>query len=155
DIRNFVQVFQKKTHWYRQEQKKQQSAQQSEQSTWTSSNIARLLNLQTEELEQLEGSISLHLGELKKHFIFDNHTIESLPETVERLLSDLEHGKKFEYTKMINNKDGTIAYPTEIGLPFLIKYDVPVLVNVKGNLKAKSQPHLVSNGEFTLPEKME
>lgn len=155
DIRNFIHVFQKKTHWYRQEQNKQQSSQQSEQSTYSSPSIARMLNLRSEELEQLEGSISMHLGELKKIFVFDNHTIESLPKMVEKLLSDLEQGKKIEFTKIFNNKEGVIAYPTEIGLPFLIKYDVPVFMNVKGYLKAKSQPQLISSDKFSIPEKVD
>nr|AVH84908.1 vitellogenin [Harmonia axyridis] len=155
DIRNLAQVFQKKTRWYKEEQNKHQSSQQSEQSTWSSPNIARMLNLQTEELEQLEGIIALHLGELKKHFIFDNHTIESLPETIEQILSNYENGKKIEYTKLFNNRNGVIAYPTVTGLPFFIKYEVPVLVHIEGSVKAKSQPRFASNGEFILPEKIE
>lgn len=54
-----------------------QSAKQN--SKWASEQIAKILNIEEDEAEQLEGNFFLGLGQVKRFFAFDNHTIEQLP----------------------------------------------------------------------------
>nr|APR62727.1 vitellogenin 1 [Harmonia axyridis] len=151
DIRNLFYVLQKQTNWYDQ-LKQQQTSQQSESSTWTSYNIARLLNFQSPELEQLEGGLFVQLGEIRKHFIYNNRSIERLPRILEEALRTLENGKKIKYTTLINNGDSAIAFPTEIGVPFVVAHDYPILVNVEGTVKVASEPKISSGDKLYIPD---
>ncbi|XP_044765434.1 vitellogenin-like [Coccinella septempunctata] len=152
DIRNLFYVLQKQTTWYDQQQSQQKSSQQSESCSWGSYNIARLLNFQTPELEQLEGGLFVHLGELRKHFIFNNRSIERLPQILEEALRTLENGKNIKYTTLINNGDWALAFPTEIGIPFVAAHDLPILINIEGSVKTSSEPKISSGNKLTIPD---
>lgn len=77
-IEDLTEVFEKQTQRY--QEKKQQKKSQAPH-TWSSENIAKLLNMQTEQREQLEGNWHLEMGPLQKIFSFDNQTIERMPES--------------------------------------------------------------------------
>ncbi|KAL3289384.1 hypothetical protein HHI36_022815 [Cryptolaemus montrouzieri] len=155
DIRNLFHVFTRQTEWRQEQQNKQQAAQQSEKSEFASHKIAQLLNLKTEELEQLEGGIILQIAEWEEHFLYNNHSIERLPQMLAEIENVLESGKKISYSKLINYDETAIALPTEIGVPFLIAYDTPMLMKVEGKLHGKVQPKMSSGTKMIWPNNVE
>lgn len=50
------------------------------ESKWASEQIAKLLNIDEDLSEELEGNVLLGFGQVKRFFTFDNQTIEQLPE---------------------------------------------------------------------------
>lgn len=78
-IEDLVNVFQQQTEEYKRQQKEKQH-EQAVNYPWSSENIAKLLNLQNEQREQLEGGLYLQMGALQSIFSFDNQTIKNLPE---------------------------------------------------------------------------
>ncbi|KAK9890164.1 hypothetical protein WA026_008969 [Henosepilachna vigintioctopunctata] len=155
DIRSVFHIFLHQTEWYQQQKVKQESSQQSEKSSWSSHKIASMLNLKTEELEQLEGFVKLHLVKFEKYFIFNNHTIENLPQWVDKLEGELKNGKQMNYTKLMNNYEYALSLPTELGLPFLCTHDLPVYLHIGGNFKGTAEPKLSSGNKLVIPDNIE
>ncbi|XP_060515925.1 vitellogenin-like isoform X2 [Cylas formicarius] len=134
------------------EQLKSQRSQQGGQNKWSSENVARMLNLETPEKEQLEGFIYTQMGSLHKLWSIDNNTLERLPEQIRQLEESLKNGKQQRYTKLGNLKELAISFPTEMGLPFLYAYDMPVVLNVQANIKAAASPSFSQNNKLEMPE---
>lgn len=78
-VDELVHVYKQQTEKYSQDQKKQQeNHQQHTQNQWSSQYIARMLNLQMKQREQLEGNFYLENGIIQSMFSFVNTTIPTL-----------------------------------------------------------------------------
>lgn len=124
-----------------------------QQSQWASEQIARLLKINYEEREQLEGNVHFGFGGIRRFYTFDNQTIEQLPQYLKELSSTLKKGEEFNHTKFYNSYEMIISFPTEMGLPFVYTLDTPTLVSLHGEVKVITHPQIVSsNEEIQTPE---
>ncbi|CAG9816778.1 unnamed protein product [Phaedon cochleariae] len=134
-------------------QRQEQNAEEQRQNPWSSRNVAQLLNMKSEISEQLEGSIYNMLpGSPLKMLSFDNKTIERFPEVIRQFQDEFKNGKKIDFHKILNNNEMALAFPTEMGLPFVYTYDMPMLFQVQGELKIVASPDVSRNGQIYKPD---
>ena len=113
----------------------------------------RFLGVENEDSEQLEGYAELQMGGLNFFFSFSNKSVEMLPEAIQKLQETMKKNPQYRYTKMFNQDELAISFPTETALPFIYTYDAPTLLNFKGKLETSFQPEIASGGKFNQPEK--
>ncbi|CAG9759827.1 unnamed protein product [Ceutorhynchus assimilis] len=152
-VKELTNVLYKQTKQYQQD-KSQRSQQQSSDSQWSSADIAKLMGYENEEREQLEGVIIAEMEHMQKLWSFDNQTIEQLSEAVREQEKNLKNGKHFNYAKLKQLKEMALSYPTEMGIPFLYTYDLPILMKCEGKIKASASPQIAQNGEIQMPDKI-
>ncbi|XP_030756598.1 vitellogenin-like [Sitophilus oryzae] len=153
-IKEFTNVLYQQTDSYKQA-KNQRSQHQSEESKWSSANIARYMNYQTEEREQLENYIYSDIAGVSHLWSFDNQTIERLPEVVREQEEILSKGKQISYTKLRQVQELALSVPTEMGLPFLYTYDTPILLRFEGKIQAKATPQVSDGKTLAKPDKID
>ncbi|GLV41985.1 hypothetical protein CBL_10144 [Carabus blaptoides fortunei] len=127
-----------------------------QQSQWSSEKIAKLLNIDYEEREQLEGFLHFGNSNGKRFYSFDNQTIEQLPHYLRKLTGSLKEGMEFNYTKFYNPHEMTISFPTAMGLPFVYTLDTPFLYSLHGEIRMISHPEIAPSGkdELQTPDTM-
>ncbi|CAG9759825.1 unnamed protein product [Ceutorhynchus assimilis] len=152
-LRELASVWYKQTEQYRQDQS-QRSQQQSNDNQWSSASIAKLMGYETEEKEQLEGVIMTHMGDLQRLWSFDNQTLEQLPEVIREQEENLKNGKHFNYVKFMQHKEMSLSFPTEMGIPFVYSYELPMLTKFQGKLKAVATPKISRNNKLQKPEQI-
>nr|CAI5852706.1 unnamed protein product [Callosobruchus analis] len=135
----------------KQQEMQKKYAEEQMKSQWSSINIARLMKMDTEEREQLEGNILYQFEHLYQMLPFDNRTIEHIPEVVRKLEEELKGGKKIDYVKFVNSRELALSFPTEMGFPFLFTYDTPTVMKIQGELKFESEPQLSKDGKLHEP----
>ncbi|XP_019880306.2 vitellogenin-like [Aethina tumida] len=123
----------------------------SHQQQFSSQRIAEILNLQVEEEEQLEGLLNLDLGNIQQIFSFDNHTMEKMVKDISDLERKLQQGKYFHHMKFMDIGEFDIAFPTEMGLPFVYTYRKPMLFRATGKIQVSSEPQLSRSGKIHVP----
>lgn len=154
-VDDLLQVTREQTAKFQRQQKQQREhSQEQEQNQWSSQNIAKLLNLQPEDKEQLEGFLSIELGNYQKMFAFDNRTVQDFSEVVREWEEKLKTEKEVSYFKL-TTREIALSFPTETGVPFLFTYDVPTFMKAQGKVSAKVQPQLSQDGEIQTPEQIE
>uniref|UniRef100_T1IB40 Uncharacterized protein n=1 Tax=Rhodnius prolixus TaxID=13249 RepID=T1IB40_RHOPR len=109
---------------------------------WTFEKIGKLLNIETDYLDQVEGNFLVSLFGTKSFFAFDNHTVEQLPEYVKYVARQLRSGKHFNYNKVYNKHALQVGFPTATGLPFFYSFSTPTRVHFAGELKVVTHPEL-------------
>ncbi len=121
---------------------------------WSTQKIAQLLNIKSDEAEQLEGQLMVNIMNTKRFFTFDNQTIENLPAAVKKMAYVLRNGHEFNYTKMYNREVVTISFPMATGFPFVYTYKTPTLLKVGGEVRLRSTPDLAQGNdeEILLPK---
>ncbi|CAG9855083.1 unnamed protein product [Phyllotreta striolata] len=138
----------------RQQQEQKQHSQEQEQNQWSSQNIAKLLNLETDDAKQLEGFLLFKMGNYRNMFAFDNRTVEGAAEFIRKIEQELREQKPVSFFKLMT-REMAVSVPTEIGIPFLFTYDVPMFIKAQGTFKASAQPQLSQNGKLQVPEQIE
>lgn len=151
-IEELTNVFKRQTEQYKQDKDQDELAGSGK---FSSDKIAKLLNLKSEEREQLEGNLYVSLGYIQKLWSFDNNSIEQLPEIIRHYQQIFKNGKSFHYSKLYNMEQIAMSFPTEMGLPFLYTYDKPVAINVEGKLQGNTNPEIYNNGYLQRPENVE
>ncbi|XP_056646762.1 vitellogenin-like [Diorhabda sublineata] len=132
--------------------KQQQNLKRQQNVTLSSQNIARILNMQAQADEQLEGIMFFMDAVLPlKMLTFDNNTIEQLPHLLKQLEKYLNEDKEINEVKLTNSDDAIMALPLEMGIPFVFMYDAPTVLKVHGKVKAAVQPNLSECGRFQKP----
>lgn len=134
---------------------KNQRNKQQNQDAWSTQKIAQLLNIETEEAEQLEAQIYSNIMGSPRFFTFDNQTIQELPEHVRKYAKELRSGRTFNYTKLYNREAVTISFPLATGFPFVYSFKTPALVQWGGEARMRTQPDMSEgpqNGGATRPE---
>ncbi|KAL1493355.1 hypothetical protein ABEB36_011424 [Hypothenemus hampei] len=150
-IRDLTNVLWRQTQKSRQEQEDRSKNNNSDK-TWSSSNVSQWLKYQQQRREQLEAVIYGEIEYVQKLWSFDNQTVERLPEIVRQQEELLRQGKQFNYVKLWQLKEMALSFPTEMGLPFLYTYDVPIIINCQGQVKAQATPQISSNNLLNEPE---
>jgi hypothetical protein len=152
-IDELTNVFQQQTEIHQQKQQQQkQNAQQAQQVKYSSESILRLLNVQNEEREQLEGNLLLQLGGgATRFFTLNNRTIEMLPQAIRELEDALRSGEDIHYTKLMNRYDMTLSLPTAMSFPFVYTLDAPTLLHIQGKLQATAEPKISSGDKIHKP----
>uniref|UniRef100_A0A0K8SAK3 Vitellogenin-1 n=1 Tax=Lygus hesperus TaxID=30085 RepID=A0A0K8SAK3_LYGHE len=117
----------------------------SSSSAWSIDKLATLLNIDTDEAEQLEGNVLINMLSGNKFFAFDNHTIEQIPKLAREAAIKLREGQHYNFTKMYNQYTAKIGFPTATGLPFVFSFSVPTYAYVGGSIQAKSHPDIASS----------
>ncbi|XP_050313480.1 vitellogenin [Anthonomus grandis grandis] len=152
-IRELLNVLYRQTEVFQQE-KSQRSQEQGKDNEWSSANIARLMNYERDEREQLEAIIYAQVEDVQKLWSFDNQTLEHLPEVIRQQEEIYRQGKDFSYVKLKQLNEMALSFPTEMGLPFLYTYDVPVLMKVEGKIRALANPAISRNNKLSKPEQI-
>lgn len=118
--------------------------------------IANMLNIEADDDDQVEGNLLFNMVGGKRFFTFDNSTIEHLPQYVRQAANILRSGKSFSYTKLYDQYQITLAFPTAMGLPFVYTLKTPTLVHAVGQVTAKARPDLAgnSNKKIDIPDRM-
>ncbi|XP_017781017.1 PREDICTED: vitellogenin-like [Nicrophorus vespilloides] len=152
-IDELTNVLKQQTEIHQHEQKQQkQNYKQAQQNQWSSEHIARLLNIQTEEREQLEGNFLFEFGVIANRFMaFDNRTVELLPSVIRDIEQHLRDGKDYHLCKFYDTKQVTISFPTEMSLPFVYTLHTPTLFHVKGQIRASAEPQISSGDKIHKP----
>lgn len=123
-------------------QNKPQTPTNAANSPFAFEKIQQLLDIQTDEREQLEGQILMKIFNTKRLFTFSNQSIEQIPEFVREAAKALRRGQEFNHTKFYNQEVITMAFPLATGFPFVYTYKTPTLVRYGGEVKVKTQPDL-------------
>lgn len=136
-------------HWT-----KEQLKQRNQNTKWSTEKIAQMLNIQTDDAEQLEGQLMMNIMNTRRFFAFDNQTIEQIPSYVQHVAAQLQKGQKFNNTKLYNNDAVTISFPLSTGFPFVFTYRKPTLVQIGGEVRAQTNPSMVhgNDDEIVLPK---
>ncbi|XP_066157928.1 vitellogenin-like [Euwallacea fornicatus] len=152
-IRELTNVFYRQTEEFR-KASNQRSQEQQNDGSFSSSKVAQLMKYEREEREQLEYIIFSEIEHMQKLWSFDNQTMEQLPEIIRQQEEQLKSGKQFNYAKLRQLQELALSFPTEMGIPFLYTYDVPVLVRLEGKIKATATPQISQKNRIYTPEKI-
>ncbi|KAK9500939.1 hypothetical protein O3M35_002099 [Rhynocoris fuscipes] len=114
--------------------------------SWSFEQIAKLLNLQQEEQQQVEGHVIFDMFGAKRQFAFDNHTVEQLPNYIKYAAQQLQNGYQFNVSKLYNQYSIQLGFPTATGLPFFYTLTTPTRVYLGGEISAKTSPEVHSQG---------
>lgn len=119
---------------------------------WSSESVVETLNMNVDEREQAEGNLIFKLGNYKRFFTVDNHTIKALPKMMKEALEALREGKPFRLTRFINRNEIEMSYPTEMAWPLVFSFNVPTVLSVDGMVKLNTQPELSNGDKLRMPE---
>ncbi|XP_056645845.1 vitellogenin-like [Diorhabda sublineata] len=135
------------------ETEQKQRSQEQEKNSWSSQNIAKILNLKTETAEHLEAFMYMQVG--KQYYMagMDNTTLEQMPEVLRQWEEEFEKEKYVNMYKL-RTLERTIAFPTALGIPFVFTHDQPMLVKVQGKFRASANPRLVEDGKINMPDRI-
>ncbi|XP_046741037.1 vitellogenin-like [Diprion similis] len=119
---------------------------------WSPENIANILNIESDDAEQLEGRLWLNILGSQSHFAFDNHTIEQIPRMIRNAAQAAKEGKSFNRTQFSDNEI-FVTTPTATGFPFVYSLRRPTLFKIGGEVQARSNPDLAhgSSDELQIP----
>jgi hypothetical protein len=120
--------------------KNQPQENQPKKSGFDLDEIEKLLDLQSEQQEQLEGQILMKINNMKRFWTFNNETIEKIPQYLQRAAKELSSGHQFDYSKMYNQEVVEIGFPLASGLPFTFVHRTPALVRTGGDLRLTTNP---------------
>ncbi|XP_066255189.1 vitellogenin-like [Euwallacea similis] len=152
-VRELTNVLYRQTEEF-QKASDQRSQEQQNDGTYSSAAIAQLMKYEVENREQLEYIIFAEIEHMQKLWTFDNQTIERLPEFIRQQEEQLKSGKQFNYAKLKQLKEMALSFPTEMGIPFLYTYDMPVIVRLEGKVKATATPQVSQKDRIYTPEKI-
>ena len=113
--------------------------------SWSADKIANMLNIQSDDAEQVEANFLVNALSQQRFFTLNNHTVEQIPHFVQHAANALRSGENFNYTKLYNRYSLTMGFPTAMGLPLVYTLKAPTLVSVGGEARVRTQPD-ISNG---------
>ncbi|XP_012280139.1 vitellogenin [Orussus abietinus] len=132
----------------------QKGERSEEDGVYSPEKLAKLLKIEGDGAEQVEGNFILN-NKLGRRFIaFDNHTIEKIPSMLKRLFEDLKEGRNFHATKMLGF-DTVLSFPTAMGLPFVYNLRIPTLMKDDLSAQLKITPDPFGETKWKRPQKLE
>ncbi|XP_046429082.1 vitellogenin isoform X1 [Neodiprion fabricii] len=108
---------------------------------WSPENIAKMLNIESDDAEQLEGRFWFNSVGWQSHFAFDNHTLDQIPRMIRNAAQAAKEGKSFNRTEFSDNEI-FLTMPTVTGFPFVYSVKKPTLFKIGGEVQARSKPDL-------------
>ncbi|KAL9698263.1 hypothetical protein quinque_001704 [Culex quinquefasciatus] len=109
---------------------------------WSTGRIAKLLNIDPEDVEQVEGQLWLEIFNAPHLIAFDNNTIDELPRVIKKFMKDLEVNWSVNITKVYQQGLVTVAMPLETGFPFTFSTQSPTLVKLEVDASAETKPNM-------------
>lgn len=119
---------------------------------FTVEKISKILNLEHPMQKQVEGNFGFKLGSLQRFFAFDNHTIEGLPQIINKYAQLLSQGKVYNYQKVFSKYEITIGLPTATGFPLVYTLNTPVYLGIKGKVQAQIPEMRSTQGKYQIPK---
>lgn len=107
-------------------------------STFRTGNIEKMLNIRPNADDQVEGNLLFDIVGGKRFLTFDKTTIECLTHYLRQNANILRNGKNFSYTKLYDQHQVTLAFPTTMGLPFVYNLKTPTLLHSVGKVSVKT-----------------
>lgn len=126
---------------------KQQDNQPKKDNFHSLKKINKLMDIQSEVVEELEAQILGKIANTARFIVFNNETINNMPRMARRAAKALENGQQFNATKFFNQEQITIAFPLASGLPFLYTYRTPSVMNAGGEVRMSSNPSLTEGNK--------
>lgn len=102
---------------------------------YSASKISELLKLKYDRQEPLEADFSINFMQLERYFTFNEDDLKKLPIVIRDLIKNLTQGIHKHYTKVLNQAQVSLMFPTAMGMPFIYKYKEPTVLHVQGNVK--------------------
>ncbi|XP_072402124.1 vitellogenin-like [Diabrotica undecimpunctata] len=154
-VDDLLKVLEEQTAYFQQEESQQkQKSQEQEKNQWSSHNIAKLLNIQPDNREQLEAFMFMEISDQYLMAGLDNRTLENLPEAIREWEEELKKENQINMYKL-TTREMAVAFPTGLGLPFLFTYDVPMLAKLEGKLRATANPQISQNNKINIPNQID
>lgn len=66
----------------------------------------------------------------------------------------LQNDNQFQYTKLSNQWEMAVSFPTEMSWPMVFALDVPTVISVGGQAKFEAQPKISTNGKLRKPNEI-
>uniref|UniRef100_A0A2M4B8F5 Putative vitellogenin-a1 n=1 Tax=Anopheles marajoara TaxID=58244 RepID=A0A2M4B8F5_9DIPT len=109
---------------------------------WSTTRIAKMLNIDPEEAEELEGQFLFQIFNGERFFAFNNQTIEQFPSLAKKFFADFEDGYAYNFTKFYQQQAVSIAFPLATGLPFTYTLKTPTLFKFEFEATATTYPSI-------------
>lgn len=120
---------------------KDASSSKHESFKWSAKKIAKLLNMKPTEAKELEGQLMVNIMNSERFLAFDRETLKEMPESVKKLGEQLRSGYDVEFKKFYNQDELTMSFPLESGIPFTFTARTSALVQLQGNVRARTLPN--------------
>uniref|UniRef100_T1E7I6 Putative vitellogenin-a1 n=1 Tax=Anopheles aquasalis TaxID=42839 RepID=T1E7I6_ANOAQ len=109
---------------------------------WSTTRIAKMLNIDPEEAEELEGQFLFQIFNGERFFAFNNQTMEQFPSLAKKFFADFEDGYAYNITKFYQQQAVSIAFPLATGLPFTYTLKTPTVVKFEFETTATTYPSI-------------
>ncbi|KAI4478759.1 hypothetical protein M0802_014494 [Mischocyttarus mexicanus] len=105
--------------------------------------IAKTFNIESEDLEQVEGLLFCTTPYVDRYLPFDNHTIERVLHYL--MSSNYNMNNRYNINRWLSS-DMVLSFPTETGLPFVYAFHKPLLLKLSGT----TEPDIKYGFDFRL-----
>lgn len=127
---------------------KQQKPRSEPNHKYSASKISELLNIKYNRQEPLGADFNINFMQVERYFTLNEDDLKKLPNVMRDLITNLKQGIDKHYTKIFNQAQVSVMFPTAMGMPFIYKYKEPTVLhvqgNVKGNIDLPKQPRELS-----------
>lgn len=102
---------------------------------YSATKISELLKIKYDRQEPLEADFNINFMQLERYFTFNEDDLKKLPMTIRDLITNLKQGISKHYTKILNQAQVSVMFPTAMGMPFVYRYKEPTVLHVEGKVK--------------------
>lgn len=114
---------------------KQQKPRSEPNHKYSANKISELLNIKYDRQEPLAADFNINFMQLERYFTLNEDDLNKLPNIIRDLITNLKQGIEKHYTKVLNQAQVSVMFPTATGMPFIYKYKEPAVLHVQGNVK--------------------
>lgn len=114
---------------------KQQTPRSEPNHKYSANKISELLKIKHDRPEPLEGDFNINFMQLERYFTFNEDDLNKLPNIIRDHITNLKQGIEKHYTKVLNQAQVSVMFPTAMGMPFIYKYKEPTILHIQGNVK--------------------
>nr|BAU36890.1 vitellogenin-like [Cimex lectularius] len=116
---------------------------------WSWDKVANAINFKLNQAKDVEGNLLIDTLGGGRFFPFDNNSIKNIQDELKRSTYSFREGKKFNFTKLYNQREVQLSFPTATGLLFYFSFSEPTLFQLNGQIMGKAHP------DFSFGEKNE
>ncbi|KAK4872055.1 hypothetical protein RN001_016179 [Aquatica leii] len=152
-VDQFINALLRQTQTYKEQlHKNNQQSHQASQNQWSSESIFRILNVNREKPEPLDGRVDFKIGGMHTTFTFSDEDIALLSQVMQQMEQQLQSKNNFQFTKFVNNHDMTISVATVTGMPSIYTFENPALIHLDGHGSVVAEPKISSEGGLRIPK---
>nr|BAD72597.1 vitellogenin-2 [Rhyparobia maderae] len=96
----------------------------------------------------VEGNIQYQVLGVQRFWPFDQDSIKSIPNVIQKFVKDYREVKSFNLTKFFTTSTGIYGFPTVMGFPGVYTLHTPSLWKADGELKVTTVPDLEQNPHY-------